>query len=99
MILLHPYMLVLYGIILWQIEQHISSKINTDLNKKKVTLRDRANYIGRSLIWGSAIVVFDDEILDFLYDNFEVDFEAEWYFYLGAGFFIDIIRNKFTKEK
>ena len=98
MILLHPYMLVLYGIILWQIEQHISSKISNKL-KKEITLRDRANYIGRSLIWGSAIVVFDDEIIEFLYNNFDVDFEAEWYFYLSAGFFIDIIRNKFTKEK
>jgi hypothetical protein len=97
--LTHEYAMVIYGVLLWQIQQQFT---------KRIPLRERFNYIGRSMIWGGMIVVFDDEIADWLLDSFEVDLyhydendEAigiSWYFYMGVGFLIDIVRHKITKQ-
>ena len=89
-ILTHPYALVLYGIILWQIEQSFFGGLN---------LRHRVRLVGRSLAWGALVVVFDDEILQFLYDQFDIYLEAGWWYYIIAGFFIDIIRGKIVKDE
>ncbi len=86
----HPYTLVLYGIILWQIEQSIT---------KGFDLEERKKNIGRSLVWGSLIVIFDDEAMEFIEEKLDIMFEATWYFYIGGGFFVDIIRSKFSKDE
>lgn len=86
---IHPYVLVFFGILLWQAEQAFTVGLR---------IKERMNFVGRSLIWGGAIVVFDDEILDYLYDTMGLGFETEWYFYIIAGFFIDIIRTQITKR-
>lgn len=94
-ILTHEYALVIYGVVAWQLQQQFT---------KPVTLRQRMNYIGRSMIWGGMLVVFDDEIADFLADNEIVDLWHDdgetivWYFYIAIGFAIDIIRHKITKQ-
>lgn len=87
--LIHPYALVFYGILLWEIEQSFAHGLH---------FKQRVNNIGRGLIWGGAIVVFDDEIIDLIDDKFDVFIDATWYYYLGAGFFIDIIRSKIAHE-
>jgi hypothetical protein len=90
----HEYALVLYGVIIYQIAQHLAQKL---------PLSERMNLIGRSMIWGGMVVVFDDEIADSLLE-YGVDLWHDdgetivWYFYLGIGFAIDIIRNKITKQ-
>ena len=89
-IILHPYALVLYGIILWQIEQSFTKGFN---------LQERKRNIGRSLVWGSLIVIFDDEGIEFIEDHLDIIFDADWYFYIGGGFFVDIIRSKFSKDE
>jgi hypothetical protein len=92
-ILTHEYALVLYGVLLWQVQQHFIHKIPA---------RTRMNLIGRSMIWGGMLVVFDDEIADFLLEQ-DIDLymgDGEtivWYFYIGIGFIIDLVRNKVTK--
>ncbi len=86
----HPYVLVLYGIILWQIEQSFTKGFN---------LLERKKNIGKSLVWGSLIVIFDDEAMEFIEEKLDIIFEANWYFYIGGGFFVDIIRSKFSKDE
>ncbi len=89
-ILLHPYALVLYGIIAWQIEQSFFGGLR---------LRHRVRLIGRSLAWGALVVIFDDEILDFIFNQFDIYLETAYYYYIIAGFFIDIIRGKIVKDE
>jgi len=88
--LIHPYALVLYGIILWQIEQSIT---------KGFDLKERKKNVGKSLVWGSLIVIFDDEAMEFIEEKLDIMFNARWYFYIGGGFFVDIIRSKFSKDE
>jgi len=93
-LLTHEYALVIYGALLWQIQQHFTHPL---------PLRTRMNYIGRSMIWGGMLVVFDDEIADFLLeydlDLYQDDGETiMWYFYIAIGFVIDIVRHKITKQ-
>lgn len=88
-LLLHPYCLTFYGIMLWQIEQSFT---------KGLRVRERINFVGRSLIWGGAICVWDDELIELVEDKFDVLLETEWYFYVTAGFLIDVIRQKFTDK-
>jgi len=88
-LILHPYALVFYGILLWEIEQSFAHGLD---------FKQRINNIGRSLIWGGAIVVFDDEIVELVEDKFDVLLDVTWYHYSGAGFFIDIIRSKIAHE-
>lgn len=93
-LLVHEYALVLYGVLAWQLQQHFT---------KSIPFRERLNYIGRSMIWGGMLVVFDDEIADFLLEQ-DIDLWHDdgenivWYFYVGVGFAIDIVRQKITKQ-
>ncbi len=87
---MHPYALVLYGIILWQIEQSFTKGFN---------FKERRNNIGRSLVWGSLIVIFDDEIIELINDKVDVIIYTSPYFYIIAGFTIDIIRTKIIKHE
>lgn len=93
-ILFHEYALVLYGVALWQIQQRLT---------KTIPFRTQMNFVGRSMIWGGMLVVFDDEIADYLLEQ-DVDLyhdDAEtivWYFYVGMGFFIDVVRHKVTGQ-
>jgi hypothetical protein len=99
-LLLHEYAFVLYGVLAWQLQQHFTHK---------TTIRQRLNFIGRSMIWGGMLVVFDDELADWLLESFEIDLYfydenhnaigIDWYFYTAIGFLIDIIRQKITNHK
>jgi len=85
-ILTHEYILALYGIILWQIEQHFT---------RNTTFQEKKKEVGISLIWVGMLITFDDEIVSFL----NISIELTWYHYVGLGFFIDIIRQRITGEK
>jgi len=89
LVLGHPYLLCLYGIILWQLEQQLTNKI---------TLKNRVAFVGRSMIWAGAIVVFDDEIISVINEKIDFVIHEEWYFYLIAGFLIDIVRSVVTSK-
>lgn len=88
---LHPYILAVYGVLLWQVEQWYSSK-KSFCEFWKESYRN----IGRSMIWVGMIVVFDDELLD-KYNTWaavDVKLEEHLYYYTIAGFFVDILRSK-----
>lgn len=85
----HEYLMVLYGVLLWQAEQAIVHPL---------PLRTRARFVGRSMIWGGMVVIFDDEIVEMVGHFTGYVVELDWYYYLVAGFFIDVIRNKITKQ-
>lgn len=84
-ILFHPYIMMLVGICLWELHLYFFKR------KKWCDIR---NSLGSSVIWGSLIVIFDDEIIEFSYHHFNFLIEAEPYFYVIAGFLIDIVRGK-----
>lgn len=89
-IIFHPYVLALYGVTLWQIEQWFSSK-----KPFRQFLADAHRNIGRSLVWVGIVVVFDDEIMGKYNHWAAIDYtEIPLYFYTIAGFFIDLIRTK-----
>jgi hypothetical protein len=89
----HEYLLALYGVLLWQVEQYFHYT-----GTLKEYLKNSYKTIGRSLIWVGIVVVFDDEILA-KYNHWA----AQDYQYVPAigytiaGFFIDVIRSKFMK--
>ena len=89
-LILHPYMLAVYGVLLWQVEQWYTSKksFNEFWN-------DAQRNMGRSFIWVGVVVVFDDEILGKYNHWAAIDYsEMPLYMYTVAGFFIDLIRSK-----
>lgn len=89
-IIFHPYMLAVYGVILWQVEQWYTSK-----KSFKEFWKDAHKNVGRSLVWVGIVVVFDDEILGKYNHWAAVDYqEMPLYMYTVAGFFIDLIRSK-----
>lgn len=90
-ILLHPYFLAVYGVLLWQVEQWYSSK-----KTFKEFWKESYRNIGRSLIWVGVVIVFDDEILEKynVWAAVDVNLKDHPYFYTIAGFFIDFIRSK-----
>lgn len=89
-IIFHPYVLALYGVTLWQIEQWFSSK-----KPFGQFLKDAHRNMGRSLVWVGIVVVFDDEIMGKYNQWAAMDYtEIPLYFYTIAGFFIDLIRTK-----
>jgi hypothetical protein len=93
-ILSHEYMLAIYGVMLWQVEQYFIS----DLNYKEF-FGESVKNIGRSMIWVGIVVVFDDEILAKYNEWAHVDYEtAPLYMYTVAGFFIDVIRSNISKK-
>lgn len=90
-ILLHPYFLAVYGVLLWQVEQWYSSK-----KSFKDFWKESYRNVGRSLIWVGLIIVFDDELLS-KYNQWaavDIKLDEHRYFYTIAGFFIDVIRTK-----
>jgi hypothetical protein len=89
-IIFHPYVLALYGVTLWQIEQWFTSR------KPFLSfIKDAHRNIGRSLVWVGIVVVFDDEIMAKYNQWAAVDYsDIPLYFYTIAGFFIDLIRTK-----
>jgi hypothetical protein len=92
-LLLHEYLLTVYGILIWQFEQYFS--FNGTI---KEYLKYSYRTIGRSLIWGGIIVIFDDEILAKYNEWAEYDYiDMPLYMYTVAGFFVDVIRTKITK--
>lgn len=92
-IIFHPYILAMYGVLLWQVEQWFSSK-----KPFKEFIGSANRNIGRSLIWVGIVVVFDDEILAKYNEWAAMDYhEMPLYMYTIAGFFIDLIRSKYAK--
>lgn len=93
-VILHPYVLAIYGVLLWQVEQFFSLK-----KPIKQFIKEAAPNIGRSMIWVGLIVVFDDEIMGKYNVWAAVDYiEIPLYFYTIAGFFIDVIRTKVSNK-
>jgi hypothetical protein len=89
-ILTHEYLLAVYGVLLWQVEQYFESKDTI----KEFAKKSHKN-IGRSLIWVGIVVVFDDELLAKYNHWAALDYvETPLYMYTVAGFFIDLIRSK-----
>lgn len=89
-IIFHPYFLAVYGVLLWQVEQWMVSKLSV----KEFWGKAHRN-IGRSLVWVGLVIVFDDEILGKYNQWAAVDYvEMPLYMYTVAGFFIDFIRSK-----
>jgi hypothetical protein len=92
-LLLHEYLLTVYGILIWQFEQYFS--FNGTI---KEYLKYSYRTIGRSLIWAGIVVIFDDEILAKYNEWAQNDYiTPPIYMYTIAGFFIDVIRSKITK--
>lgn len=91
---LHPYILAVYGILLWQVEQYFA------LNKPmRQFYKESLPNVGRSLIWVGIVVVFDDELIAKYNHWAAVDYkEIPLYFYTISGFFIDFIRTKISSK-
>ena len=93
-IILHPYVLAMYGVLLWQVEQYFSLK-----KPFKHFIKEVGPNLGRSLIWVGIVVVFDDEIIGKYNQWAAVDYtEIPLYFYTIAGFFIDFIRTRISSK-
>lgn len=89
-VLLHPYVLAVYGVLLWQVEQWYTFK-----KPFKEFWKEAQRNVGRSMIWVGIVVVFDDEILSKYNGWAAVDYsQMPLYMYTIAGFFIDLIRSK-----
>lgn len=89
-IILHPYVLAIYGVLLWQVEQFFSLKL--PMNQFWSTAKGN---IYRSMVWVGLVVVFDDELLAKYNHWAAMDYQAmPLYMYTIAGFFIDFIRSK-----
>lgn len=89
----HEYLLAVYGVLLWHLEQyfHYNGTVKEYILKSAKT-------IGSSLIWVGIALVFDDELLDQYneWSNEQFTYIPE-VGYTIIGFFIDIIRSKFIK--
>jgi hypothetical protein len=82
-ILTHEYVLTLYGVILWQIEQSIEQKLTFNESLKKI----KRNVIS-SFVWVGFIIVFDDELLSRYNEFAHVDYdEPPFFMYIIGGFF------------
>lgn len=89
-IILHPYSLAIYGVLLWQVEQYFSIK-----KPFPDFIKLAKGNIYRSLVWVGLVVVFDDELLAKYNSWAAMDYhEMPLYMYTIAGFFIDFIRTK-----
>jgi hypothetical protein len=91
---LHEYMLVIYGVVIWQVEQWFESK-----KKPLAFIRDHfGKNVISSLPWIGIVVAFDDELLA-RYNGWAVLDHASmpWYIYIAMGFSIDIVRSRIKK--
>jgi hypothetical protein len=94
-ILTHEYVLTLYGVILWQIEQSIEQKLTFNESLKKI----KRNVIS-SFVWVGFIIVFDDELLSRYNEFAHVDYdEPPFFMYIIGGFLIDFFRTKYKRFK
>ena len=94
-ILTHEYVLILYGVILWQIEQSIEQKLTFNQSIQKI----KRNVIS-SFVWVGFIIVFDDELLARYNEFAHVDYdEPPFFMYIIGGFLIDFFRTKFKRFK
>jgi Na+/H+-translocating membrane pyrophosphatase len=93
-VIFHPYVLAMYGVLIFQLEQYFISK-----KSYKEFLQSAKGNIYRSLVWVGLVVVFDDELLS-QYNNWAAkDYkQMPLYMYTVAGLFIDFIRTKITKK-
>lgn len=91
----HEYVLTLYGVILWQIEQSIEQKLTFNESLKKI----KKNVIS-SFVWVGFIIVFDDELLARYNEFAHVDYdEPPFFMYIIGGFLIDFFRTKYKRFK
>jgi hypothetical protein len=94
-ILTHEYVLTLYGVILWQIEQSIEQKLTFNESLKKI----KRNVVS-SFVWVGFIIVFDDELLSRYNEFAHVDYDKPPFFmYIIGGFLIDFFRTKYKRFK
>jgi hypothetical protein len=86
----HEYVLAMYGVLLWQLEQFFTS------NKGFVEfVKYSYKTIGRSFVWIGILIVFDDELLLQYNQWAEMDYAAtQPWMYIAVGFFVDFIRTK-----
>lgn len=90
-LIFHEYILALFGVVLWELEQVFAKKIKT---KKKFF-----GNIGRSMVWIGLIVSFDDELLARYNAIALVHYKhPPFWMYILIGFLTDIIRTRFTKK-
>lgn len=91
----HEYVLILYGVLLWQIEQSIEKKLTFNESLKKI----KRNLIS-SFVWVGFVIVFDDELLARYNEIAHVDYdEPPFFMYIISGFLIDFFRTKYKRFK
>ena len=90
----HEYLLVIYGVLLWQLEQWIESK-----QLPLVFVRDKfGKNVLSALPWVGLVVAFDDELLARYNEWAVLDYASiPWYIYILMGFSIDIVRTRIKK--
>lgn len=89
----HEYLLALYGVLLWHLEQYFHYK-----GTFKEYISKSFKTIGSSLIWVGIALVFDDELLDQYNDWANENYmDIPKVGYVMIGFFIDVIRSRFIK--
>ncbi len=94
----HEYLLVFYGVALWQLEQFLAARIKEG-SAYLFNPRHILRCTMRSMLWGGLLIIFDDEALAWYNSVFNIDYETPpWFFYIVGGFFIDMLRNKFAPE-
>lgn len=92
--LTHEYVLVFYGVILWQVEQISTGWITGKL------VKNRFPFILRSMLWGGIFIIFDDELLSRYNALANVDYSSSpWWMYVIIGFTVDFIRSYFFEKK
>lgn len=91
---LHEYLLGVYGVFLWQVEQFLESK-----KSLKNYWREGWRQAGKAMIWVGLVVAFDDEILSRYNAWAEIDYHSPMpWMYVLSGFFINIISTKVKKH-
>lgn len=86
---LHEAVLIIAGVVLWQIEQQIFYR--------RLTIRARVNEVGRCLKYAFFILIIDDEVLLLIKHQYNITIELESVHYVALGLFIDFIRTMFNK--
>jgi len=89
----HEYILALYGVAGWHLEEFFRSK-KTFKEFHSHAWRET----GQALVWVGMVVVFDDEILRQYNEWAEQDYETALpWMYVASGFFITVIRSRIQK--
>lgn len=97
-ILTHEFVLTLYGVILFHLEQCIQLKLSYKDSIDKI----KQGLIS-SFIWVGFVIAFDDELLSRYNEFANVDYaDPPFFMYILGGFMVDFLRsmyNKYKKEK